>query len=68
MLTLLTLQVIDNAGGGYNGLTGIFRAPSRGKYLFSLSILSQSKKHVHMLLVKNGIDIGRAFAGSDVAS
>ena len=61
---------MDNVGDGFNGLTGIFRAPSRGKYLFFLSILSQSikAKNVYTHLIKNGIEIGRIFAGSDASN
>lgn len=62
-------QVLENVGGGYSASTGIFRAPVSGTYLFSLTILSKGKaQYAHIQLMKNDTELGRAFAGSEVAN
>lgn len=62
-------QVLVNVGGGYSSSTGIFRAPMSGTYLFSLTILSKTKaKYAHIQLMKNDVELGRIFAGSEIAT
>lgn len=60
--TVIFDRVVENTEDSYNKLTGIFRAPVSGMYLFSLSVMSEGTDYVHTLLVKNGTEIGRIFA------
>ena len=47
----------------------MFKARVEGLYLFSLTVLSNAKgQYAHIQLMKNGNELGKAFAGSDVAN
>ena len=57
--------VTENIGESYDSHTGIFRAPVPGLYFFSVAVASEQKgKYVHPVLIKNGVEIGRIFAGT----
>ncbi|KAK3595079.1 hypothetical protein CHS0354_043178 [Potamilus streckersoni] len=62
--TIVFDKVLENQGWGYNSNTGVFRAPYRGMYLFSVTIHSQPRQPVHLELIKNNSYIGRAVAGN----
>ena len=64
----LYFQVTENVGAGYDSHTGIFRAPVPGLYFFSVTVASTEKsKNAHPVLFKNGVEIGRTFAGSNAS-
>ena len=57
--------VTENIGASYDSHTGIFRAPVPGLYFISVTVASEKKgKNVHPVLIKNGVEIGRTFAGT----
>lgn len=49
-------RTITNLGGGWNGRTGEFRAPSSGTYSFSWSALSTERHHLQLGLMRNGLE------------
>ncbi|XP_052815001.1 cerebellin-3-like [Mya arenaria] len=61
-------SVTLNAGGGYDATTGVFTCPMNGIYVFSTSIMAISSAqpsanvNVHVDIMKNGVEIGAAFA------
>ena len=50
--------VIENTGNGYDVKTGIFRAPKKGAYLFSSTLLNNPPNSMNMdaIMSKNGGD------------
>lgn len=56
-------KIITNVGNGFDSLTGIFRAPVPGLYLFSASILSHAGNEVRCQIVHNGEGLVYIFAG-----
>ena len=56
-----------NLGPGYHSQHGLFIAPAPGLYIFSLSILAHShgSDYLDVGIVKNGVDLGSAFAHGD---
>lgn len=56
-------KIITNIGNGFDSLTGIFRAPVPGLYLFSASILSHAGNEVRCQIVHNGEGLVFIFAG-----
>ncbi|KAK3595078.1 hypothetical protein CHS0354_043176 [Potamilus streckersoni] len=61
--TIVFDKVLENQGGGYNSHTGVFRAPYRGMYLFSVTIHSIVREQLLLELMKNQSYIGRVVAG-----
>ncbi|XP_043954286.1 cerebellin-1-like [Gambusia affinis] len=55
--TLIYTRVITNLGNAYNQHTGIFVAPVRGMYYFSLSYHAGGHHPVHLFLMKNNVNI-----------
>ncbi|KAL3853089.1 hypothetical protein ACJMK2_016667 [Sinanodonta woodiana] len=60
--TVIFDNVKLNEGNCYDSSTGIFRAPSRGLYIFSVTILKGSGTDVHLLIMKDEVEIGRVLA------
>ncbi|XP_013406650.1 complement C1q-like protein 4 [Lingula anatina] len=64
MITVKFDSIITNAGNGYNGMTGIFTAPTDGTYYFSFHAITNSAKNSVMQIMKNGILIIRGYGNS----
>ncbi|KAL3853087.1 hypothetical protein ACJMK2_016665 [Sinanodonta woodiana] len=62
--TVIFDKVKLNEGNCYDSSTGIFRAPFRGLYMFSVTILIGSSPYVHLMIMKDGVEIGRVFTGA----
>ncbi|KAL3853086.1 hypothetical protein ACJMK2_016664 [Sinanodonta woodiana] len=61
--TVIFDKVKLNEGNCYDSSTGQFRAPFRGLYVFSATIMKGSGNHVHLLIMKDEVEIGRLFSG-----
>ncbi|KAJ8320828.1 hypothetical protein KUTeg_002415 [Tegillarca granosa] len=46
-------RLFSNVGGGYDSLTGLFRCPQSGVYVFEINSLSHQDKTVWLQLYKN---------------
>ena len=57
-------RTITNLGGGWNGRTGEFRAPSSGTYSFSWSALSPDRQQLRLGLMMNGQEMSSSWADS----
>ncbi|XP_048036236.1 complement C1q-like protein 2 [Megalobrama amblycephala] len=53
-ITLVYNKVFVNEGGAYNPTTGIFTAPVKGVYFFSVSARHRSTRLLDLCLFKNG--------------
>jgi hypothetical protein len=53
-----------NLGGGYHHFSGIFIAPVSGIYLFCTSVLAETHADIDVGIIKNGIQLAGAYAGS----
>ncbi|XP_063062315.1 complement C1q tumor necrosis factor-related protein 4-like isoform X2 [Engraulis encrasicolus] len=55
-LPLVFKNIITNIGGAYSAYTGVFRAPIRGAYWFSLTVYGLGHQTIHTAasLLKNG--------------
>lgn len=55
-LPLVFKNIITNIGGAYSAYTGVFRAPIRGAYWFSLNVYGLGHQSIHTAasLLKNG--------------
>ncbi|KAL3853085.1 hypothetical protein ACJMK2_016663 [Sinanodonta woodiana] len=62
--TVIFDKVKLNEGNCYDSSTGIFRAPFCGLYVFSVTIRKGLGTDVHLSIMKDGVEIGRVFAGS----
>ncbi|XP_062581929.1 complement C1q tumor necrosis factor-related protein 2-like [Saccostrea cucullata] len=47
-------KVITNYGNGYDKWSGHFKAPMKGLYVFSCSVMAINKNYINIALVKNG--------------
>ncbi|KAL3879003.1 hypothetical protein ACJMK2_031325 [Sinanodonta woodiana] len=64
--TVIFDNIKVNKGNCYSNSTGRFIAPFRGLYSFSVTVLSYQT--VHLLIMKENQEIGRAYAGNSVTS
>ena len=55
-------RTITNLGGGWNGRTGEFRAPSSGTYSFSWSALNTERHHLQLGLMRNCLELVSSWA------
>ncbi|KAL3853088.1 hypothetical protein ACJMK2_016666 [Sinanodonta woodiana] len=62
--TLIFDNVKLNEGNCYDSSSGQFRAPFRGLYVFSVTILKGSGTDVHLLIMKDNVEIGRVLSGT----
>ncbi|KAK3608959.1 hypothetical protein CHS0354_026288 [Potamilus streckersoni] len=62
--TVIFDRVRVNKGNCYSNSTGRFVAPFRGLYSFSVTVLSYQT--VHLIIMKENEEIGRAFSGNSV--
>ncbi|KAL3853097.1 hypothetical protein ACJMK2_016675 [Sinanodonta woodiana] len=65
--TVIFDNVKLNEGNCYDSSTGQFRAPFRGLYIFSVTMLQISSTHVHLLIMKDNVEIGRVFSGTSTS-
>ncbi|KAK3601559.1 hypothetical protein CHS0354_027795 [Potamilus streckersoni] len=65
--TVIFDNVKVNEGNCYDSSTGRFRAPFRGLYIFSVTILKLSSTNVHLLIMKDNVEIGRVFSGTSLS-
>ncbi|KAG7467428.1 hypothetical protein MATL_G00153610 [Megalops atlanticus] len=61
-ITLVYKRVFTNIGNAYNPTTGIFTAPVKGVYYFSMNCYAHSSKDRGSSLTKNGERIVSAYA------
>ncbi|KAL3853090.1 hypothetical protein ACJMK2_016668 [Sinanodonta woodiana] len=61
--TVIFDNVKLNEGNCYDSSTGRFRAPFRGLYMFSVTILKMLSTAVNLLIMKDDVEIGRVFSG-----
>ena len=47
-------RLLTNFGNGYDRLSGHFKAPIKGLYVFSCTVMASSKNAFSVVLVKNG--------------
>ena len=59
---LVLEKTITNLGGGWNGRTGEFVAPSSGTYYFSWSALSAVSSPLQLGLMRNDIEMASSWA------
>ena len=59
---LMLQKTLTNLGGGWNGRSGEFRAPSSGTYFFSWSALSSGNNHLQLALMRNGLEMASSWA------
>ncbi|KAL4228031.1 Elastin microfibril interfacer [Mactra antiquata] len=52
--TIIFDNVFTNDLGGYNGLTGVFTAPSNGTYFFTSTVMSHSGQYLETNICLNG--------------
>ncbi|KAL3868582.1 hypothetical protein ACJMK2_041383 [Sinanodonta woodiana] len=65
---VLKLDKVDmNEGNCYNPALGVFRAPVKGMYVFSITAMTREGVPVHMVLKNGDKELTRLFAG-DIAS
>ncbi|KAL3868590.1 hypothetical protein ACJMK2_041391 [Sinanodonta woodiana] len=66
---VLKLDKVDmNEGNGYNPALGVFRAPVKGMYMFSITAMTRGEgKYVHILLMNGDKELTRLFSG-DIGS
>ncbi|KAL3853092.1 hypothetical protein ACJMK2_016670 [Sinanodonta woodiana] len=62
--TVIFDNVKLNEGNGYDSSTGRFRAPFRGFYFFSVTIVKSPSSEIHLLIMKDDVEIGRVFSGN----
>ncbi|KAL3853102.1 hypothetical protein ACJMK2_016679 [Sinanodonta woodiana] len=65
--TVIFDNVKLNEGNCYDSSTGRFRAPFRGLYIFSVTMLKISSTNVHLLIMKDNVEIGRVFSGTSTS-
>ncbi|XP_048011581.1 uncharacterized protein LOC125245140 isoform X1 [Megalobrama amblycephala] len=53
-ITLIYRNVFTNIGNAYNPITGIFRAPLRGAYMFRFSVFGNGPTAATASIIKNG--------------
>lgn len=56
-------NLVTNDGNGFDHISGIFRAPIRGLYFFSVVILSHAGEDMETEIVKNGDGYFRTYSG-----
>ncbi|KAL3853093.1 hypothetical protein ACJMK2_016671 [Sinanodonta woodiana] len=61
--TVIFDNVKLNEGNCYDSSTGRFRAPFRGLYMFSVTLLKNLNTHVNVMIMKDDVEIGRVFSG-----
>ncbi|KAL3831527.1 hypothetical protein ACJMK2_023268 [Sinanodonta woodiana] len=57
-----------NEGNCYDSSTGRFKAPARGLYSFSLTVLATITQGINLLIMKDNEEIGRVFSGDGSGS
>ncbi|KAL3853103.1 hypothetical protein ACJMK2_016680 [Sinanodonta woodiana] len=62
--TVIFNNVKLNEGNCYDSSTGRFRAHFRGLYIFSVTIRKGTGTHIHLLIMKDDVEIGRIFSGT----
>ncbi|KAL3831515.1 hypothetical protein ACJMK2_023256 [Sinanodonta woodiana] len=67
--TVIFDHIIVNEGNCYDSSTGRFKAPVRGLYSFSVTVLTPSSSTVvHVFIMKDREEIGRVYSGDGTGS
>ncbi|KAL3831530.1 hypothetical protein ACJMK2_023271 [Sinanodonta woodiana] len=67
--TVLFDHIIVNEGNCYDSSTGRFKAPVRGLYSFSVTVLTGGlPQHVHLFIMKDKEEIGRVYSADGTGS
>ncbi|KAL4226976.1 hypothetical protein ACF0H5_014952 [Mactra antiquata] len=61
-------NVITNVGGFYDKITGVFKAPFAGIYVFSTTVVGMNEIHAHAALFKNDQQLNIMYVGSRVGN
>ncbi|KAL3831526.1 hypothetical protein ACJMK2_023267 [Sinanodonta woodiana] len=65
--TVVFDHIIVNEGNCYDSSTGRFKAPERGLYSFSVTVLTGGPS-VHLFIMKDKEEIGRVYSGDGTGS
>ena len=57
-------RILTNVGSAYDKWTGHFRAPIKGLYVFSCTVMAVNKDNILVVLMKNGQRMAHAWSDS----
>lgn len=57
-------RVLTNFGNGYDRLSGHFKAPIKGLYVFSCNVMASGKNALSVVLVKNGQILSNVYSAT----